>query len=105
MNPIRLGVMNACVASFHSFIAHEAAAGLGRIALKPEMCVPALVGCLTNSFVRYPAMRALARFGKDARPALPALENALSDRDPFFRAAAARAIRDITAGEPEAQQW
>jgi len=88
-------ILVACLSDQNSIVAYEAAKSLGRIALEPEVCVPALADCLTNSLVRYPAIRALAQFGSSARQALPTFQRALNDHDPLVRAAAAKAIRSI----------
>ena len=87
----------ACLKDPNSIIAYEAAKALGRSALEPEICVPALADCLTDSFVCYPAIHALGQFGTNARPVLPALQNTLNHRDPLVRAAAAKAIRNIAS--------
>ena len=97
-----LPVLIRCLSDPDPFVAEGAAIALGRIGVQPEICVPALVECLTKRIVGRAAIQALGLFGGKAQDALPALRGALNTRDPDIRAVAAKAIRDITATRPEA---
>jgi HEAT repeat protein len=66
--------------------------------------VPLLVAGLADSFppVRHGAAEALGNLGPAAKPALPALQAALNDKDEGVRSAAAKAIAAIR-GNPQEQ--
>ena len=82
-------------------LAAVAARSLGRLGLLPGLVVPALSGGLgcTNTNVRYEFVSAFGMFGKAAKPALPVLEERLSDPDEAVRGAATIAVRSIKTGE------
>ncbi len=77
---------------------------LGAIGKAPEKTVPALIKCLEqdeNPYSRTAAARALAKFGTNAHPALPALRQA-STNDPVvrIRPAMIQAIQAIEGQTP-----
>jgi HEAT repeat protein len=66
-------------------VAEASVTALNTLHLEPDLCVPALVEALqgTNGAIRWHAALALAKFGVQARPAVPALVNCSKDQDVF----------------------
>ena len=54
-----------------------------------------IVSAMQDITIRYPLVQDLGRLGPKARSAMPALEDALKDKDPAVREATAEAIRKI----------
>ena len=78
-----------------------AAEALGNLAIEPDISVPALAAALADrrGYVRYSAVVALEGFGKAARPAVPALLNAIKDSDNDVRSRAKQLLREIAPEE------
>jgi HEAT repeat protein len=72
---------------------YDALHALGRIAQRPDLCVPALTALFrkqqNNANNRIDALQTLRRFGPSARAALPALQGIFNDLNPQVRFAAA----------------
>jgi hypothetical protein len=64
-----------------------AVAALGKLGLRSDICVPALVRSLnpTNAELCLSAIRALENFGERAQDAVPALQQMLSESEDFSR--------------------
>jgi hypothetical protein len=73
---------------------------LGVRRYEPEVCVPAILGCLDNAGTNWVlgimALRGLHQYGGLAVTALPALTNAMNDPNPGVSTEASLAIQDIT---------
>jgi HEAT repeat protein len=54
-----------------------------------------VVNAMQDARIRYPLVEDLGRLGRNAKRALPALDDALKDKDPAVREAAAEALRKI----------
>jgi HEAT repeat protein len=85
-------------------IRSEAAMGIGEIHIEPEKSVHILMDFLDKYrtdrmqwFPRDDAIRSLAKFGAQARPAVPILIGLLNDREKGIREAATNALREIDA--------
>lgn len=74
---------------------------LGWLHQKPEACIPALLPFLASKqdYLREGAINSLHRFGKDAKPAVPALLRCLTDETYAVRTLTTNALDDI---DPEA---
>jgi HEAT repeat protein len=74
---------------------------LGEIHYRPDLCLPALTSMLgvPPAYVRKTALEALAKFGADAKPAVPSIIESLEDLDYYARVAATNALKII---DPEA---
>jgi hypothetical protein len=68
---------------------------LGRLHLESDISVPALIECIPSPRMRVCAAVNLAKFGKDARPAVPRLTKLLDDKMPYVRAEATNALKAI----------
>jgi HEAT repeat protein len=82
---------------------YRAAETLGRLALHPELVVPALTNCLDESAsrpLRVSAIRSLGQYGKQAIPAMPVVLSALADPDGLVRETATNALRQIVPAAP-----
>jgi len=82
-------------------VAYKAAELLGEMRAEPELAVSALADSVqgTNALVAPTAARALARFGDQARPSIPALRNALQHPHSAVRREALSTLKQI---EPQA---
>lgn len=75
-----------------------AAEMLGRIRLQPDLCVPALIHCLSsnpNPMARAAAAQSLGRFGSDALPAVSSLRAALSNENNYVQRQAKETLFEI----------
>jgi len=75
----------------------RAANALGAWRVEPDLVVPVLAECVRSqkTVPRMYTVRALAEFGEQARSAVPALLEALSDSDDFVRVQATNAMMRI----------
>jgi HEAT repeat protein len=92
----------AALALTNNGVVHShAAIALGRIRSRPEVCVPALASALRTPDVgaRQNIALTLMEFGEDAKPAWNELVKAAAAADPYVRAYARRALKNI---DPEA---
>jgi HEAT repeat protein len=80
---------------------NAAALALGEIHCRPDLCLPALTSMLgvPPAYVRKTALEALAKFGPDAKPAVPKVVESLEDLNYYARVAATNALKAI---DPEA---
>jgi HEAT repeat protein len=88
--PAAAQVLVRCLDDQDPEVAAKAGAALGRLAIQPELAVRALTKSLresTNYGVRRSAADALGQFGEAARPAVPALVDALNDPKVSYTAA------------------
>jgi HEAT repeat protein len=78
-------------------LAASAAATLGKIGLRPDISVPALIVAMTNPepHARWSAIYALSKFGTNATVAIPALTRAFEDRVRDVREGATNTLREI----------
>lgn len=97
-----LFLLGQCATNKDDNLASAALDALGRIALRPEISLPPILNALqcANPRVKVAAARAVARFGVEGRPAIPALLRACDDPDVFVRHAATNSLRAITPESP-----
>jgi RNA polymerase sigma factor (sigma-70 family) len=81
---------------------NEAVIMLGNLHREPDVAVPALIQGLQSNdvYVRQNSAAVLARFGGQAKSAVPALTKALGDSDPNVRLWARKALNRINANAP-----
>jgi HEAT repeat protein len=94
-------ILSALELPSSSLFRTPAASALGEIHRRPELCVPALIPLLgdPNVLTRRNALEALAKFGPDAKPAVPNIIESLEDLDYYARVSATNALKLI---DPEA---
>jgi HEAT repeat protein len=91
-----------CLKDPDASIRGEAATGLGEVHQEPERSVRILMDFIEkyraeriNWFPSYDAIRSLAKFGAQARPAVPMLIGLFNDSQQGIREAATNALREI----------
>ena len=67
--------MLICSSHTNAVVRNNSIAALGKIKAEPTLVLPALIKCLNDPipFVRAQAANSLAKFGKEAQSAVPAL--------------------------------
>jgi hypothetical protein len=93
-------ILASCVSDGDSAVAYWSVVTLGTRAIEPDICVPALIHCLSDPRPTFRGKSAdsLSRFAAAALPAVPMLVAHLTDPDPYVRLSVTNALQTISPG-------